>query len=126
MRERRGFTLVELIIVAVLLGVFASLTIPKYTQMVEKGRGAEAYEILSKVYGGRMRLLDDNETSGAVATADLSNWAKLGMTDPGANAAMLFNYVVNVNSATATRKGNASRTMTIWFSNNTLTKSDPY
>jgi len=39
---RKGFTLLELIVVIIILGILASLGFSQYIKMVEKGRSAEA------------------------------------------------------------------------------------
>ena len=46
---RKGFTLLELIVVIVILGVMATLAASQYTRMVEKSRGAEARNMLGIV-----------------------------------------------------------------------------
>jgi len=43
---RRGFTLLELIIVIIIIGVLATLGFTQYTKMVEKGRAGEARALL--------------------------------------------------------------------------------
>ncbi|MFZ2603680.1 MAG: prepilin-type N-terminal cleavage/methylation domain-containing protein [Candidatus Omnitrophota bacterium] len=43
---RKGFTLLELIIVIIIIGVLATLGFTQYTKVVEKGRAAEARAIL--------------------------------------------------------------------------------
>jgi len=70
MRKSSGFTLMEMIVVIVLLGVFAAMVVPKVTTMVERSRAAEATEVLTKIYAGRLRLLDDNSSSGSVTAAN--------------------------------------------------------
>ena len=46
-KSRRGFTLLELLIVAIVLGILAGVAVPKYTRVLETRRVSEAEEILS-------------------------------------------------------------------------------
>ena len=46
---KRGFTLLEIIVVIVILGIMATLAATQYTKMVEKARGAEARIIMGSV-----------------------------------------------------------------------------
>ena len=45
----KGFTLLEIIVVIVILGIMATLAITQYTKMVEKSRGAEARTICGSI-----------------------------------------------------------------------------
>lgn len=47
MAKLKGFTLLELLIVVIILGILASLGLTQYTKVIEKGRSAEAKSILS-------------------------------------------------------------------------------
>jgi len=49
---KKGFTLIELIVVIIIAGILAALGISQYSKTVEKSRGAEAKKIL-----GQMRQL---------------------------------------------------------------------
>ena len=46
---KKGFTLLELIVVIIILGILATLGFTQYTKMVEKGRTAEAKTILGQI-----------------------------------------------------------------------------
>ncbi len=94
---KKGFTLLELIVVIIIIGVLATLGFGQYTQMVEKGRTAEARTVL-----GQLRTADAarwHETGG-YATA----LSQLPVSAPTACVnTHYFNYAINAGSGTATR-----------------------
>jgi prepilin-type N-terminal cleavage/methylation domain-containing protein len=46
---KKGFTLLELLIVIIIVGVMATLGLTQYTAVVERSRGAEARQILGQL-----------------------------------------------------------------------------
>jgi prepilin-type N-terminal cleavage/methylation domain-containing protein len=47
--KKRGFTLLELVVVMIILGILGTLGIQQYFRMVERARGAEARTILGQI-----------------------------------------------------------------------------
>ena len=48
--NRKGFTLIELMIVVVIIGILAALAIPRFMQATTKSKQSEAKGILKQVY----------------------------------------------------------------------------
>jgi len=80
---KKGFTLLELIIVIIILGVLATLGFTQYGRMVERARGAEARAILGDVrkfaaaykleYGNLTGMLAANVNIGAPGSDMIPN-----------------------------------------------------
>jgi len=73
---RKGFTLVELIIVIIIVGILASIGISQYTKVIEKGRAAEARTVLGNLRSAEVAEM--NENGAYVAVAGLSVGAPTG------------------------------------------------
>lgn len=48
-KMRRGFTLLEIIVVLIIIGIIATLGLTQYTRVIEKGRTAEAKSNLGTI-----------------------------------------------------------------------------
>ena len=53
-RMRAGFTLVELMIVVVILGILAAVAIPAFTRYVKRSKTSEAAGNIAKIYQGEL------------------------------------------------------------------------
>lgn len=58
LKSQKGFTLIEVLIVVVIIGVLAALIVPRMTGQMEKAKVAEATQMLSVMIRGYLREMD--------------------------------------------------------------------
>jgi len=97
--NRKGFTLLELVVVVIILGILATLGFTQYTKMVEKGRTAEAKMILGQI---RTAQVAYNQQFGGFTTA-LANLSVEAPSACGASGNHYFSYATDASTGTATR-----------------------
>jgi prepilin-type N-terminal cleavage/methylation domain-containing protein len=71
---KRGFTLIEVLIVVIILGILATLAIPQFTSMVKRARLAEAWTGLGAVRTAQaIYKMEDPDGDYATTMADLAS-----------------------------------------------------
>lgn len=65
----RGFTLLELIVVIIIIGVLATLGFTQYTTVTEKGRTAEAKSVIGLIRKAQLAYKYENGTFAATLTS---------------------------------------------------------
>jgi type IV pilus assembly protein PilA len=70
-REKKGFTLAELLIVVAIIGVLVAISIPIFTSQLEKARQATTQANLRSAYAEASAALLTNDT-GSIATGDVT------------------------------------------------------
>jgi prepilin-type N-terminal cleavage/methylation domain-containing protein len=78
-RQRGGFTLVELMVVVVILGILATVAIPAFTRYVKRSKTAEAGGNLARIYQGQLTYFQ-----GAVERG-VSSFVNANALTPGTN-----------------------------------------
>lgn len=67
---RKGFTLLELLIVVIIVGILAAIAVPQFFKVAERARATELVNILGAVRSAQMRYYSLH-TSFATTIADL-------------------------------------------------------
>jgi prepilin-type N-terminal cleavage/methylation domain-containing protein len=70
---KKGFTLMELIIVVVIIGILAMVGLPQFFRVAERGRAAEGIALLGSIRNAQLRFAAERgATTGNVADLDIN------------------------------------------------------
>ena len=108
---KKAFTLVELIIVVIIIGILASIAIPQFNKTMERSRIAEASAVLGAIRGAQLRYKLENPAGYALdytkIDIDLPNYDS-SLTSPNGKF-FTYNVANAAEGTTATTIATAQR-----------------
>lgn len=114
--NRKGFTLIELMIVVVIIGILAAMAIPRFMKATARAKQSEAKELLKQIYTMEHTYRQANNTYGdngfVSAPGVLSTAPNIGV-EIQASAIYTYTIVAAVNTFTATATANIDDDPTI-------------
>ena len=108
--NHHGFTLIELMIVVVIIGILASMAIPRYMQATAKARQSEAKGILKQIYTMEQTYRQENDVY--LACANAADFSRIYVELP-VTAKYAYSVALNGTGFTATATFNLDDDATI-------------
>ena len=105
--NRKGFTLIELMIVVVIIGILAALAIPRFMQATTKSKQSEAKQLLKQIYTMQRTYRQAQGTYGddGVTAAAGGSFPQIGV-EVMASAIYSYEMVAAQNTFTCTATAN--------------------
>ena len=104
-RGEKGFTLIELMIVVVIIGILAALAIPRFMRATTKSKQSEARQVLKQIYSMQRAYRQEYNTYGLnginASAAAPTGFSRIGV-DIMSTARYSFGMVAAANTLTCT------------------------
>ena len=105
-RQRKGFSLVELSVVVIIIGVLAAFGVPRLLKSVERSKAAEAFKYCASVRSAQERYqARDGTYTATLADLDITQLAPkyftLGVVAPGATLDLEDSWTLTLTRAGA-------------------------
>ena len=97
-----GFTLLEVLIVVIIIGILAAIALPQYSATLEKSRSGEAAANIGSIRTSIDRYWYQN--AGPFPTNIFLLWAMLDIDSPNVVTNRLYNYIFTDNGTDATTR----------------------
>jgi type IV pilus assembly protein PilE len=110
MKRNRGFTLIELMTVVIVIAVLAAIAIPSYLNQTRKSRRNKAEDAMQQIALLEERYRADNSGFVDAPATTSSSWAKYLGGYPGSS---YYDYKVLAVPASTTSSGTTAATYTI-------------
>lgn len=102
--KKKGFTLVELMIVIVIIGILAAVAVPKFADMVDKSKEGATKAQLTAIRGALQVYYGDNEGKFPKTTLSQTDEPQ---ADPNVlNDSLIPKYISDIGMAKLPHKGN--------------------
>jgi type IV pilus assembly protein PilE len=95
MRQERGFTLLELMIVVVIIAILAAIAIPTYGRYAIRAHRVDGQELLLRIANAQERFYATNNHYGALT--------ELGYTNPAISDKLYYSVSMNPAAASTTQ-----------------------
>ena len=99
-RSAKGFTLLELMMVVVIIAILASIALPNFIRASERARVSEALQVMSALRGAALRFQAQSPTQALPTT--------MAQLDTNAPASTNWAYTISANDFRAQRTGGAN------------------
>jgi prepilin-type N-terminal cleavage/methylation domain-containing protein len=102
-RSRKGFTLIELMIVVVIIGILAALAIPRFMAATSKSKQSECKQILKQIYVMERAYRQEYDSYwGNGVTADAANGNNFARIGVQIMASARYSYAMAADATTFT------------------------